>query len=81
MVKMKEGLTLIWQKWMFVSEKLGTTISMVTLTILYFTIFAILGITIRLLSDKLKMKRKYSSYWEDTTNKVPKNLEESRNQG
>jgi hypothetical protein len=71
----------IWKKWLFVSEKIGNFMSRVILTLLYFTIFAIPGIASRLFTDKLQIKKRKTSYWVDIKDKVPKDIEESRNQG
>lgn len=68
-------------KWMFVAEKIGNIMSRLILTLIYFTIFAIPGISSRLFSDKLQIKKKMSTYWIDVKDKVPKDLEESRRQG
>ena len=71
----------LWKKWLSVSEKFGNVISRIILTLLYFTIFAIPGIASRLFLDRLQTKAKKTTYWIDAKNKVPKSLEESRNQG
>ncbi len=74
-------LKAIWEKWKFISEKIGNVISRVILTVLYFTIFAIPGIAASLFSNRLRMKAKYKTYWLETPYKVPKTIEESKDQG
>jgi len=66
---------------MFAAEKIGNIMSRLILTLIYFTIFAIPGISSRLFSDKLQIKKKKSTYWSDVKDKVPKDLEEGRRQG
>lgn len=78
---MKDKLVRLWKKWLHVSEKFGNTVSRIILTVVYFTIFAIPGIVSRLFSDRLQAKTKKTTYWIDAKDKVPKSLEESRNQG
>ena len=78
---MKAKLVFLWNKWLYVAEKIGNFTSRILLTVLYFTLFAILGILSRLFSDRLQIKEKKSSYWADAKDKVPKSLEESRDQG
>lgn len=78
---MKAALTPLWKKWLRISEFIGNIMSRIILTVLYFTLFAIPGIGSRLLSDKLQIKSRKESYWINAKGKVPKNLEESRNQG
>ena len=78
---MKAMLMSLWHKWMQISEFIGNIISRIILTVLYFTIFAVLGIIVRTFSDRLQIKTKKTSYWLDAKGKVPRNIEESREQG
>ena len=81
MVTLNDTLKSVWQKWMYISEKIGNIVSKIVLSILYFTVFSLPGIASRLFSDRLRIKAKHSSYWADAASKVPKNLEECREQG
>jgi len=55
--------------------------SRIILTLLYFTIFVIPGVASRLFSNKLRIKGSKNTYWQDVKDKVPKDLEDARDQG
>lgn len=71
----------LWRKWLLISEFIGGIVSRIILTVLYFTFFALLGLVVRMFSDRLQIRTKKTSYWIDAKGKVPKNIEESRDQG
>lgn len=78
---MRSKLLVVWNKWKIITEKFGNIMSRIILAILYLTLFSLIGVPMRLFSDKLNIRKKKSSYWLDVKDKVPKNLEEARRQG
>jgi hypothetical protein len=52
-----------WRVWKRIGKFIGDQIARIVLTIFYFTLFALFGLGVRLLSDPLTIKKKHGALW------------------
>jgi hypothetical protein len=69
----------IWRKWKRIAEIVGTFQVKILLTILYFLLFAPVGLGVKLFSDMLGLKPRKTSHWTVKETENPK-IEDSRRQ-
>jgi hypothetical protein len=53
----------VWRRWLRFAEVVGTVQMVVILSIVYFTMLALVAIPFRLLSDPLSLRAKKASHW------------------
>ena len=53
----------IWRVWKRIGKFIGDQIARIVLTFFYFTLFALFGLGVRLLSDPLTIKKKHGELW------------------
>jgi hypothetical protein len=53
----------LWERWKVVARKIGDVQSRLLLCVFYFVILAPFGIAVRMLSDRLQLRRQSRSQW------------------
>ena len=57
-------LKILYKKWMYLAERIGTMNARIILTVLYFSMVAPFGLLLRVCSDPLRLRRHTGiSYW------------------
>jgi hypothetical protein len=70
----------LWERWKVVARKIGDVQSRLLLCVFYFVILAPFGIAVRMLSDRLQLRRQSHSHWLPKESNTPTLWENARRQ-